>query len=316
MSHLVENMAYAGETPWHGIGKPVSNKLSTDEMLKACGADWEVEKVPTFVKISGKEIATGEYSIRRKDRDDVSSLLSTVSEDWQDIQNKQGFDFFRDYVKKGKLEMHTAGVLDQGRMVWILAKVKKGFTLAKKDHVEGYMLFSIPHQYGKSITIMNTNIRVVCNNTIQLALSGKSDIVVRLNHRRKFDEDFVKRTLGMNDSLLEKYKEAGEFLITKKAKEKDTAEFFSKIFPLTSNKKGIEGKVSRNANMLLEILETQPGAEFGRGTWWQNFNAVTYAVDHLVGNSQETRLNSAFYGVGRKRKVDALNLALKMAKAS
>ena len=71
--------------------------------------------------------------------------------------------------------------------------------------------------------------------------------------------------------------------------------------------------MSRPAEQALAVLETQPGAEFGKGTFWQAFNAVTYTTDHLLGHSQETRLQSAWYGSNRQRKIVALEKAVEYA---
>jgi phage/plasmid-like protein (TIGR03299 family) len=315
MAHLVENMCYVGEVPWHGLGKPISNDLSTEEVLHEAGANYEVLKCPEYALIEDEYYPNGKYSLVRSD---TNAILSSVSEDWHPVQNREGFEFFREWVDEGEMHLHTAGVLDEGRMVFVMAKVNEGFSLFKgKDVVESNLLFSIPHQYGKSTIVMGTNIRVVCNNTLQLALSaGKSDMMVRLNHRREFDAEMVKKALNLNRSKMEVYKQAAEFLSKVKTNAADTKAYFDTLFPVTSNKKNKEEAQSRNSKLLMDILETQPGAELGAGTWWQNFNAVTYATDHLLGNSDETRLYSAFYGVGRNRKVDALKLATEMAKAA
>ena len=88
-------------------------------------------------------------------------------------------------------------------MVWALAKVKEEFSLFKgKDRVEGYLLFSNPHEYGKCVDIRFTATRVVCNNTLTLALNQNSEMMVRLNHCRKFDPDMVKQTLGIASDRL------------------------------------------------------------------------------------------------------------------
>ena len=187
-----------------------------------------------------------------------------------------------------------------------------------RDRIESNLLFSSAHQYGKSTTVMSTPIRVVCNNTLQLALGGKSDMSVRVTHRVKFDAEVVKTALGLNTKRLETYKEAAEFLASKRAEPAQVLKFFAEMFPLTSNRKNKEGveAISRNASQLLELLETQPGAKYGAGTWWQPFNAATYFVDHLSCQNDANRLLSAFFGPGRERKINALKLSTEYAKAA
>ena len=201
MSALVETMAYAGEVPWHGLGTKVPHDLSTDEMLKKSGLDWSVEKVPTLVNLpispdkSGGYQPTGSFALVRSSDNKV--LAPSVGQNWNPVQNKEAFDFFSEYVEAGDLEMHTAGSLMDGKMVWALAKVKQSFELFKGDEVENYMLFSNPHQFGKPIDIRMTPIRVVCNNTLTLSLSTDSDSMVKVNHRREFNPEMVKEQLGI-----------------------------------------------------------------------------------------------------------------------
>ena len=164
MVAAVETMAYAGEVPWHGLGTKVPHDLSTDEMLKQSGLNWSVEKLPTYVNAPSGQEKTGSFALVRSSDNKV--LAPSVGQNWNPVQNKEAFDFFSEYVEAGDLEMHTAGSLMDGKMVWALAKVKQSFELFKGDEVENYMLFSNPHQFGKSIDIRMTPIRVVCNNTL------------------------------------------------------------------------------------------------------------------------------------------------------
>lgn len=311
MAHEVETMAYAGETPWHGLGIPVHNDLTPDQMLVKAGLDWTVDKIPSFININGEQIQTGQQALVRSSD---NSILSMVSDDWNPCQNHEAFEFFNDFVMEGDMEMHTAGSLKQGKNVWALAKVKDSFEILGGDKVESYLLFSNPHEYGRCIDIRFTPIRVVCNNTLTLSLAGKSDLMVRLNHRSKFDAAMVKQTLGIASKKLGTYKDMAEFLASKTYTSESVVEYLKEVFPsLTKKDNSI---MSRPATQAFEVLETQPGAEFGKNSFWQAFNATTYVVDHVLGHSQETRLQSAWYGDNRKRKLVALEKAVEYAEAA
>ena len=311
MAHMIETMAYAGETPWHGLGKKVLPDLTPAQMLKEANLDWTVEKVPTFITRKGKKIATDQRALVRSSDD---AILTMVSDDWKPVQNAEAFEFFHEFVMEGDMEMHTAGSIKDGKNVWALAKVKESFEILGGDRVDSYLLFSNPHEYGKSIDIRFTPIRVVCNNTLTLALNNSSDLSVRLNHRRSFDGDMVKRTLGIASTKMDSYKETAEFLASKRYNEENLTEYLNSLFPAMSkdNKK----VMSRPAEQILSVMETQPGAEYGEGSWWQAFNAVTFATDHLLGHTQESRLQSAWYGQNRNRKVQALEKAVEYAEAA
>lgn len=310
MAHEVETMAYAGETPWHGLGVPVHNDLTPAQMLDKAGLDWTVQKYPTYCEVNGKKVITEDQALVRSTDNKV---LSVVSGDWEPVQNHEAFEFFNDFVMEGDMEMHTAGSLKEGKNVWALAKVKDTFEILGGDKVESYLLFSNPHEYGKCIDIRFTPIRVVCNNTLTLSLAGKNDLMVRLNHRKKFDADMVKKTLGIASKKMGTYKDMAEFLSSKRFTAETLSEYFKDVFPSLSKK---EEAMSRPAQTALAALEEQPGAEFGRGSWWQAFNAVTFTADHLLGHSNETRLQSSWYGINRQRKVHALEKAVEFAEAA
>jgi phage/plasmid-like protein (TIGR03299 family) len=214
------------------------------------------------------------------------------------------------------MEMHTAGSLKGGQIVWGLAKIKDSFELFKGDQIDSYLLFSNFHKYGFSTDVRFTPIRVVCNNTLSLSLSSKVERMVKISHRKVFNPGNVKEMLGIATDKLTKYKEMASFLGSKKAKDEDIVEYFCRIFPVTGSNEKKTKEISKNAQIAVDILHTQPGANFAEGTWWQPFNAVTYMTDHLVGRSADTRLTSSWYGNNKNLKTKALELAVEMAEAA
>jgi phage/plasmid-like protein (TIGR03299 family) len=318
MAHLVETMAYAGEVPWHGLGVPVSNDLTPAQMMQKAGLDWKVQEVDNFIEFNGQKKFTGQKSLVRETD---GRILTTVGENWNPVQNEQAFEFFSEYVLAGDMEMHTAGSLKDGQMTWALAKVKDSFELFKGDQVESYLLFSNPHQYGKSIDIRFTPIRVVCNNTLTFSLEQQAEKSVKVGHRVAFDASEVKRALGIATSKLNTYKEMAQFLGSKRYTQDNVIEFFNSVFPRTADKR-VQGKelaidtLSRNAKFCYDALESQPGAEFAEGSWWQAFNAVTFVTDHVQGRNSDNRLYSNWFGGNELRKRNALKKALEMAEVA
>lgn len=319
MAHMVETMAYAGETPWHGLGKQVPADLSPAQMLESAGLNWSVEKIPAFSTIKGKQVYTGKDALVRSTD---GRILDVVSQDWNPLQNEEAFEFFNDFVHSGDMEMHTAGSLKNGQIVWALAKVKESFEVFNGDQVDSFLLFTLPHKFGQSIDVRFTPIRVVCNNTLTLSLSSKTDNMVKVSHRRQFDGDEVKQMLGIASDKLAKYKEMAKFLGSKKYKHESVIQYFDRIFPVNAygRSKNEETKAKKehsdNAVLAMQALEEQPGANFAKGSWWQAFNAVTFLTDHIVGKTQENRLTSAWYGPNKALKVKALETAVEMAEAA
>ena len=315
MAHMIEmidgkaSMAWAGETPWHGLGTQVSNDLTPEQMLKAADLDWKVGPVPAYATIGGEQVDIGRSALVR-DRD--NKVLDVITNDWVPNQNSDAFDFFNDFVAAGEMEMHTAGSLRDGQLVWALAKVKDGFELFNGDAVESYLLFTNPHKYGSSIDVRFTPIRVVCNNTLSLSLSRDANQVVKVSHRNEFNGDNVKEMLGVAKEKLQSYKEMATYLGSKRFTDENIVDYFKRVFPVSGAKK----ELSKNAEIALNIIDQQPGAEFAEGTWWQAFNAVTFMTDHVIGRSADTRLQSAWYGYNKGLKTRALETAVEMADAA
>lgn len=325
MAHMVETMAYAGETPWHGLGVAVSNDLTPQQMMQKAGLDWTVEKHDAFIMINDgfggvKNVPTGQQALVRSSDNKV---LTNVGEGWNPVQNEEAFSFFNEFVLAGDMEMHTAGSLKDGKMVWALAKIKDSFDVLKGDQVDSYLLFSNPHQYGKSIDVRFTPVRVVCNNTLTFSLDQKVVNSVTMSHRSEFDPSKVKEMMGLAHEKFGKFREMSEFLSTKQFSMDSLIQYYNEVFPRQFiGKKGKGATVqsyedlTSNAKKAFEVLETQPGAEFGKGTWWQAFNSVTYLTDHVMGRDTDTRLASAWYGNNQARKIKAAEKAVEFALAA
>lgn len=321
MAHEVEmidgvaQMAYAGDVPWHGLGVEVSNDLTPEQMMRKAGLDWSVEKVDSFIEVDGERIPTGQQSLVRSSD---NKILTNVGGDWNPVQNSEAFEFFSEYVLAGDMEMNTAGSLKGGSNVFALAKVKDSFTILGEDQVDSYLLFSNPHQYGKAIDVRFTPIRVVCKNTLTFSLNSASKNFVKLNHRSVFDADQVKETLGIAHDKFSQYKEMAEFLSTRRFTAESLVQFYNDVFPYTHKESEVKTikDLSKTARDAYEVLETQPGANFGEGTWWQALNSVTYLTDHKLGRNADTRMQSAWFGVNQSRKIKAANKAVEYATAS
>ena len=319
MSHELEivngkaQMAYAGDVPWHGLGTKVSTDLSPREMMVEAGLDWGVEKHPALINVRGELIETGQEALIRTD---TNAVLTNVGKNWNPVQNSEAFDFFAEYCAAGDMEMHTAGSLKDGQITWVLAKVNESFDILGDDQVDSFLLLSNPHQYGKAINVRFTPIRVVCNNTLTFSLSANSNNQVTMNHRSKFNPDEVKAHMGIAHDKFAQYKEMANYLGHKQASFGDLINYFNNVFPV-ANAAAREAKsysdLSRTAKIAMDQLDTQPGAEYGRGSWWQALNAVTYTTDHLLGRSADTRMASAWFGSNQAKKVKAVNLAVEMA---
>jgi phage/plasmid-like protein (TIGR03299 family) len=216
------------------------------------------------------------------------------------------------------MEMSSAGSLKDGKMVYAMAKVKESFDILGGDQVDSYLLFSNPHEYGKSIDVRFTPVRVTCMNSLSLALKGTSVNSTKINHRKAFDAEQVKVTMGLAHEKFDQYKEMAQLLSKRQFTADTLIQYYNSLFPSQSPKEEVRGykDLAPNAKKAYELLETQPGAEFGRGSWWQAFNSVTYLTDHQLGRTADSRMTSAWYGANQVKKKKAAELAVEMAVAS
>lgn len=334
MTANVETMAYAGETPWHGLGVKIADTLTPAQILKAAGLDWKVARIPlAAVSDDGQQPVTSHFALQRSSD---KSILGICGREWVPTQNEQAFKFFKEFTDAGHMTMDTAGSLRGGQLTWGLAKVKAGFTLAGGDEVNGYLLMSNPHVWGKRIRNKFTSIRVVCNNTLDMALAGKvQDGEFAMTHVREFNDEMqqkAKETMGLAKEMVQELKEKATLLSKKRYTQegmvtwlKETLQPGDKdVLPLYKQRVkelkedqevNIAELFNRRANQVLEAVETQPGADLksSKGTYWGLLNALTFVVDHKLGRSQDARLDSAWFGPNSNLKRRGMELAVEHA---
>lgn len=316
MSALVESMAYTNEVPWHGLGEYVGDQVRVKEMMRAANIDWKVEKKPMILE-GTKRPVPGFYALTR-DKD--GKVLDVVGSKYVPTQNHEAFEFFTDFVEAGDATMETAGSLREGRYVWGLANLNKSFTLPGKDKVKGYLLVACPHEHGKSIIIRVTSVRVVCNNTLTMALGkgqrekdnasfGMGEF--RMGHRRSFDGTMIKRakeTLGIARDQMEEFREAAEMLRKKPMDEQDAITFYADLLKVDEAGESADEVTRPRIKHLLDINQRAPGAQPDNA--WGVLNSITYYADHVASRTDDKRLTNAWFGKTARMKEQALSMLL------
>jgi len=232
MSHEIETMAYAGEVPWHGLGNPVTNEMSPSEMMVAAGVDWEVQLTanhypPDHAHFAGQPVPDSHFIERSSDGKILGEYVAGTQ--YKTFQNKDLFEFFAPFIDDGSMFLHTAGSLFGGRKVWCMATTNEGFTLGKDDQVNNNLLFTIAHTGVNANSALLTPIRVVCNNTMRLALQSSDDIVTH-NHKVPFDADAMKVALGISSENFGKFEELAKAMAKKVLQGEEEIEFFKYVF--------------------------------------------------------------------------------------
>lgn len=316
MAHLVETMAYVGQTPWHGLGHQLPAQQPIEVWAQQAGMDWEIRETPVrFITGTAGTLGAIESFPDNKVlfRSDTNAPLSVVSQRYQVVQPREILEFYRDLTEISGFELETAGILKGGRKFWALARTGQSGTLKGKDVSRGYVLLATACDGTLATTAQFTSIRVVCNNTLAIALD-RNDGAVKVPHNTRFDAEAVKKQLGLSVSGWKTFMDSMKALSERKMKNAEAQRFFLQVFTDTgsSRPQGIT-----NESAMAKALSLYEGRGKGstlpsaQGTAYGLLNAVTEFVDHeRRARSTDYRLDSAWFGQGAAIKERALKQAL------
>lgn len=328
MAHLIETMAYAGETPWHLLGTALPPKQPIEVWARTAGMDWTIRETP--VRYMSEDAGSFEALKAFEEqkvlyRSDTKAALSVVSSRYQVVQPQAVLEFYRDLTEVSGFEMETAGVLKAGRKFWALARTGQHTVLKGADVVDGYLLLATSCDGTLATTVTPTTVRVVCHNTLTLAINGASSNAIRVPHNTSFDADAIKRQLGIAVSQWDGFMHRMKTLAERKVKGKESLEYFLHVLcgPHAGQGDGQQSTPeqtvvpqARAVKRMQALYEGQGrGAELAaaKGTAWGLLNAVTEYVDHeRRARSREYRLDSAWFGQGAAIKQRALTHALEL----
>jgi phage/plasmid-like protein (TIGR03299 family) len=334
MAHMIEKnqMAFVGETPWHGLGVEVPAGSTGAEMLKVAGLDWQVQRRQLAMR-NGQGVdlltnpLTGYRAIVRATDDKVFQI---ATDGYKVVQNAEVVDFFREYCEAGHATMETVGALRDGAVIWALARLNGGSTkviqpgadasgLNQPDELRGYMLLATSHDASLKTIGQPTQVRVVCHNTLTAALGSKGQHTYSLRHSSKFDDVAKARAREVMGVAIEQIAELND-LSAQLAKvpidEKGWMDFMTSILGPDGVLNPETAELSKMAEDIRVATMTSPGSNLAtaRGTLWGAVNGVTYFADHVKrSRSQQNRLFSAWFGDGDILKRRAMVQAVEMA---
>jgi len=312
MSHNVESMMYAGETPWHGLGTAVPGNLSWREAIAVAGLDWEVAKRRAFIQSFNaapgekRPVECAEFRALVRKSDD--SVFAVVTDRYAPIQNRDAFQLFGDLFGDAAV-LHTAGSLRSGRVVWGLAEFPERFTVANDEH-RRFLLVTTRHDGSGTLRAFPTAVRVVCNNTLNVAMGGRRDgVVIRhtgnVNAKIAEQSKVLATTLGMFDE----YQRQMERLIALRLDSEARKEVVGKLVNLATT------RGQNAARRIIHLADYGRGNAPYRGTAYALFHGVTDYVDHerTPGASADRRFESTTLASGAALKIEALQLLLNRA---
>jgi phage/plasmid-like protein (TIGR03299 family) len=238
-----------------------------------------------------------------------------VSKRFQVVQPGEILEFYRDLTAYSGFELETAGVLRAGRKFWALARTGQSATLKGRDKVDGYLLLATACDGTLATTAQFTSVRVVCNNTLQIAL-GDASGAIKVPHRSQFDPDAVKRQLGITVSSWDGFVARMKALCERPVDPDSTEGLLRRVLTYVSP----EGKHAVvNEQALANVRSLYEGGGRGahmtssRGTAWGLLNSITEYVDHYRrARSDDHRRDAAWFGQGAQIKRRAWDEAVKL----
>ena len=236
MAANVETMFYTREKPWHGLGTRVEEAPTSKEALILAGLDWKVLQEPVCTE-TGEVIPGYKLNVRDRDR----KVLGVVTDRYKTIQNSEAFAFTDSLLKEG-VRYETAGSLQEGKRVWILARLPREYIIAG-ERISPYLVFSNTHDGSGAVKAALTPVRVVCNNTLNLALRTASrswSMMHTGNIQSKIEE--AKGTLFMAEKYMDDL--GGEFELLRKQRitEAQVKDYIERLLPMEDNATSIQEK--------------------------------------------------------------------------
>jgi len=297
-------IAYVGETPWHGLGQQLTPNSPLETWATEAGLDFTLATTPIwyspFSDGQNMKSYTGKRVILRQDTNDALGIVSTR---YKIVQPIEVLEFFRDIIGSSA-QLETAGVLRGGAHYWALAKMEGEFNLAG-DRVNQYLLLASSADGSLATQARLTTVRVVCNNTMQIAQNNGQAVKVR--HSSIFNPVEVKEKLGEINQNFKAFQTTAETLARIKLSSEQASKIFINILG------GSIDKPSRQAARALQLFEGNgigSDLESAKGTGWGALNAVTQLVDWENARTSDARIRSAWFGYGANLKQQTLDALL------
>ncbi len=311
MSHEVETAMFVGQPAWHGLGTVLEAAPTIEEAIVASGLDWNVELVDLVTKEEEAQDAPARITRRTSDK----SILGVVGPEFKPLQNADAFKFFQPFIDNGTARLEAAGSLRMGKRVWVLASINQQADIVDGDEVRNYVLLAHGHDGSLAIRVGFTMVRVVCANTLAASMSDGASKLVKINHRAhapaalKMVQDAMQLATKDFQATTEVLRGLAKIDCNEDLLKRYTREVFG------AGNANDDDASKRIVASVLRLAEEGRGTELQgvRGTMWGAFNAVTEYLTHERGKSDDTRVESQWFGDSAMRTERALMLAIEVA---
>lgn len=306
------SMFYLEETPWHGLGTRLLKPATAKEAIQAAQLDWKVRKEQVYANVGDARLAVPDtYAIIRDGS--KAPVLGVVSKDYTPLQNEEAFGFFDPIVGENAAIYHTAGALGQGERIWLLAKLPGQMRITGDDVADKYLLLANSHDGKGSVQVKFTSVRVVCQNTLTLALGGTESFRLvhtpDVKHRLKAAGQLLAQIRTRYDTM----EEALQAMARVQVNASQLTEYLTEVFkPSDPKDDAALIRAERNRDWAEHFFDEGRGNRLPSvsGTLWAAFNGVTELLDHRkTRQSPHQRLTSLWFGDNYRTKARAFSLA-------
>lgn len=273
MPALVESMMYVREKPWHGLGTQVEEAPTSGDALRMSGLDWTV--VQRNIQVcGGAKIKNYKANVRDSD----GSVLGVVSDRYKIVQNFEAFEF-TDSLIGGEVRYETAGSLNNGRKIWLLARLPEREIVG--DKTEPYLCFTNTHDGSGAIRVCMTPIRIVCNNTLNLALgTAKRTWSVRHTGDMQSKMHEARICLEMANTYMDELSQTADRLANTTVPRDKLGEILDEMFPITEDSTDREKRNLQKLKDEYMVCYYAPDILKFRGTAWGAVNAMSDMISH------------------------------------
>ena len=282
MSHHFNSGFFVKEAAWHQLGNVIQQAPSIEEGIKLAGLDWNVTLKDLVIKENQKAVTH-----RAVVREDTGATLGIVGPNWQPLQNIDSFKFFDQFIEAGQVELETAGALREGGVVWVLAKIKRSpVEIVKGDPLERYVLLSNGHNGMLAVRVGFTTVRVVCNNTLNIAHNSDASKLIRIKHSSRVQQNLenIKMVMDVAESEFLATVDQMRLLARKDINQQDIKDYVHISFfdgrPLDNTR--TINNYNRMVNRMEQLIETGLGSDIKnvKGSVWSLYNAATEYLTH------------------------------------
>jgi len=276
MAANVESMFYTRTKPWHGLGVQLQEAPESKDALRLAGLDWKVYQREVYTD-SGIKIEGYRANVRNTD----NKVLGVVTERYKIVQNEEAFSFTDALLGKG-VRYETAGSLQEGKKVWLLARLPKEYIISG-EQISPYLVFSNSHDGSAAVRVAVTPIRIVCNNTLNLALSTakRSWAMVHTgNIKGKIHE--AQETLFMAENYMSKLGKEFEELKRQKLSERQVKEYIELLLPLEKTSSLVTAKNVKKLrdDLRVRYYDAPDLQDVGGNNAYRFINAVSDFATH------------------------------------